>query len=111
MPLCTPLTGLPEGGHSLGRVGHAWLGQQPPCVPDTASGDCQARGGGAAGRPMGVKRWGWDFPEGPVVRTQRSQCGNGRGSIPGWGTKIPNGTARLKKRERERGTKVEEGRE
>ena len=80
-------------------------------MPDTASGDCQARGGGAAGRPMGVKRWGWDFPEGPVVRTQRSQCGNGRGSIPGWGTKIPNGTARLKKRERERGTKVEEGRE
>ena len=29
-----------------------------------------------------------EFPGGPVVRTQRFNC-RGLGSIPGWGTKIP----------------------
>ena len=29
----------------------------------------------------------WEFPGGPVVRTQRFQC-QGQGSNPGWGTKI-----------------------
>ena len=29
-------------------------------MPDTAPGDCQATGG-AAGRPVGVKRWGGTF--------------------------------------------------
>ena len=82
MPVGTPLTSLPEGGCSLGWVGHTWPEQQPPCVPDTAPGDCQATGG-AAGRPVGVKRWGWDFPDGPVVRTRSSQRGEGRGSMVG----------------------------
>ena len=29
-----------------------------------------------------------DFPEGPVVEALHCQCG-GMGSIPGWGTNIP----------------------
>ena len=30
----------------------------------------------------------WEFPGGPVVRTQYCRCGS-LGSTPGWGTKIP----------------------
>ena len=32
-----------------------------------------------------------EFPGGPVVRTRCFHCG-GPGSIPGWGTKIPQAT-------------------
>ena len=31
----------------------------------------------------------WDFPESPVVKTPYFTAGD-TGSIPGWGTKIPN---------------------
>ena len=30
----------------------------------------------------------WEFPGGAVIRTQRFHC-CGPGSVPGWGTKIP----------------------
>ena len=34
-----------------------------------------------------------EYPVGPVVRTHRFHC-HGLGSIPGWGTKIPQATQR-----------------
>ena len=39
------------------------------------------------------------IPRGPLVRTLRFHCG-GRGSIPGWGTRIPQATARPKKKKK-----------
>ena len=39
------------------------------------------------------------FPGGPVVRTQRFQC-HGPGSIPGWGTKIPQAVQNGQKKKR-----------
>ena len=38
-------------------------------------------------RTDGSKGQGWDFPDGPVVKTPWSQC-RGMGSILGLGTKI-----------------------
>ena len=43
----------------------------------------------------------WEFPGGPVVRTQHFHC-PGSGSIPGRGTKIPKaerGTAKIMKQD------------
>ena len=50
-----------------------------------------------------LKKYARDFPGGPVVRTQRFHC-HGRGTIPGWGTKIPQATLcgqKEKKRKRD----------
>ena len=38
-----------------------------------------------------IKSVSWEFPGGPVVRTQYFHC-CGLGSIPGWETKIPQAT-------------------
>ena len=38
----------------------------------------------------------WDFPGGPVVKTSPSNAEN-RGSIPGWGAKIPHALCPLQK--------------
>ena len=51
--------------------------------------------------PVCFKVYFGEFPGSPVVRTQRFHC-HGLGSIPGWGTKIPeaaqNGQKKKKKR-------------
>ena len=36
----------------------------------------------------------WDLPGGPVVKNLPSNAGD-EGSIPGWGTKIPDATGQL----------------
>ena len=47
---------------------------------------------GATDSPESVKNTpSWDFPGGPVVRTQHLHC-TGLGSIPGRGTKVPQAT-------------------
>ena len=38
-----------------------------------------------------------DFPGSPVVKTPHSQC-SGIGSIPGWGSKMPQEQPKLKKK-------------
>ena len=42
-----------------------------------------------------------DFPGGPVVKTLHFHC-RGKGSIPGWGTKIPHATPHGQKKERKK---------
>ena len=37
----------------------------------------------------------WDIPGGPVVKNLPSNAGD-MGSVPGWGTKIPNATGQLR---------------
>ena len=39
----------------------------------------------------------WDFPGGPVVKNPPSNAGD-RGSIPGWGAKIPHDPGQLSPR-------------
>ena len=44
----------------------------------------------------------WEFPGGPVVRTQRSDC-RGPGAILGWGTKILQAAPRTQKKKKVNG--------
>ena len=39
----------------------------------------------------------WDFPNVPVVKNPSSNAGD-KGSIPGWGTKIPHATGQINPR-------------
>ena len=43
----------------------------------------------------------WEFPGGPVVRTQCFDC-RGPGSILGWGTKIPQAAPHTQKKNRKK---------
>ena len=45
------------------------------------------------------KNFSLEFPGGPVVRIWHLHCG-GLGSIPGWGTKIPQATQRGQKKKK-----------
>ena len=43
----------------------------------------------------------WEFPGGPVVRTQCFHC-RGLGSASGWGTKIPQASQRGQKKKKKK---------